>query len=78
MILVFVRKTTQKPCSHIRLLRWILKILHDPKYLLPWELSYSSILRSCRIFVSTVGPLGLLGLLGLLRFWIGLLQPFLL
>ena len=32
------------------LLRWILKILHDPKYHIPWELQYYSILRSCRIF----------------------------
>ena len=36
------------------------KILHDPKYLIRWELWYYSILRSCRIFsiVSTVGALG--------------------
>ena len=32
------------------ILRWILKILHDPKDLLPWELWYYSILGSCRIF----------------------------
>ena len=31
-------------------IRWILKILHDPMYLIPWELWYYSILRSCRIF----------------------------
>ena len=31
-------------------LRWILKCLQDPKYLIPWELWYYSILRSCRIF----------------------------
>ena len=30
-------------------MRWILKILHDPKYLIHWELWYYSILRSCRI-----------------------------
>ena len=29
---------------------WIVKILHDPEYLIPWELYYYSILRSCRIF----------------------------
>ena len=27
-------------------LRWILNILHDPKYLIPWELKYYSISRS--------------------------------
>ena len=32
------------------LIRWILKILHDLKYLIHWELRYYSILRSCRIF----------------------------
>ena len=32
------------------ILRWILKILHDPKYPIPWEYWYYSILRSCRIF----------------------------
>ena len=31
-------------------LRGRLKILHDPKYLIHWELGYYSILRSCRIF----------------------------
>ena len=30
--------------------RWILKILHDPKYLIPWELWDYGRLRSCRIF----------------------------
>ena len=28
----------------------ILKILHDPKYLIPWEFRYHSILGLCRIF----------------------------
>ena len=32
------------------MLRWILKILHDPEDLIPWELWYYSILGSCRIF----------------------------
>ena len=32
------------------LIRWILKILHDPKYLTSWELWYYSILGACRIF----------------------------
>ena len=36
-------------------LRWILEILHDPDYFVPWELWDCSILRSCRILVSTVG-----------------------
>ena len=31
-------------------IRWILKILHDLKYLIPWELWYYSILMSSRIF----------------------------
>ena len=35
-------------------LRWILKVLHDPKYTILWELWYYSILRSCRILVSTI------------------------
>ena len=30
--------------------RWILKILHDPKYLIHWELWYYGILRTCTIF----------------------------
>ena len=30
--------------------RWVLKILHDPKYLITWESWYYSIVRSCRIF----------------------------
>ena len=34
----------------IGVLRWRLKMLHDPKYLIPWEFWYYSILRSCRIF----------------------------
>ena len=35
---------------------WILKTLHEyPRYLKPWTLWYLSILRSCRLFVSTVG-----------------------
>ena len=32
------------------IIRWILKILHDPKNLIPWERWYYSILGSCRIF----------------------------
>ena len=31
-------------------IRWILNILHDPKYPKPWELWYYTMLRSCRIF----------------------------
>ena len=31
-------------------IRWILKLLHDPQYLTPWELGYYSALRSCRVF----------------------------
>ena len=34
----------------VLLLRWILKILHDPKYPILWELWYYNRLRSCRIF----------------------------
>ena len=30
--------------------RVILKLLHDPKYLIPWELSASSMIGSCRTF----------------------------
>ena len=30
-------------------IRWILKILHDPKFLIRWELWYYGIVRSCRI-----------------------------
>ena len=30
-------------------LRWILRILHDPRYLIPWEFWCYSILESCRI-----------------------------
>ena len=30
------------------ILRWILKILHYPRYHIPWELWYYSIPRSCR------------------------------
>ena len=26
------------------------EILHDPTYLLPWELQYCSMLRPCKIF----------------------------
>ena len=38
-------------------LRWILKILHDPKYLKPWELCYDSIVRGHAGFlVSKVVP----------------------
>ena len=29
---------------------WIIEILHDPKYLIPWEDWDYSILKSCRIF----------------------------
>ena len=32
------------------ILRWIPKILHDPRCLIYWELWYYSTLRSCRIF----------------------------
>ena len=31
-------------------LRWIVKILHDPRYLTPWESWHYSVLGSCRIF----------------------------
>ena len=31
-------------------LRWILKILHDPNFLIPWELWFYCVLRSCRIY----------------------------
>ena len=37
-----------------RVIGWILGILHDPTYFIPWELEYYSIVRSCRILVSTV------------------------
>ena len=30
--------------------RVIRQILHEPKYLIPWELWYGSILRSCKFF----------------------------
>ena len=30
-------------------LRWIITILHDPRYLIPWELGDYSTFRSCRI-----------------------------
>ena len=33
----------------VTIIRWIRKILHDLRYLKPWELWYYSILRSCRI-----------------------------
>ena len=53
------RKKLQEPKDVLYSLgtpvRWILKILHDPKYLIPWELRYYSI-GSCRILVSTVVP----------------------
>ena len=32
------------------LLRWILEILHDPRYLMPWEFWEYGTFRSCRIF----------------------------
>ena len=32
------------------ILRWILKVLHEPKYLMFWELWHHGLLRSCRIF----------------------------
>ena len=36
-------------------LQWRLKILHDPKYLIPWEVWYcSSILDSFNFLVSTI------------------------
>ena len=31
------------------LLRWILEILHDPKYPKPWKLRENDILRACRM-----------------------------
>ena len=43
--------------EHPKLLRWILKILHDPKSPIPWEFWYYSILRSCRIFSINSRPL---------------------
>ena len=52
----------------LKLLRWILKILHDPCYIIPWELWCLSIIRSCRIFSinSTLGfKLRVWGLRGL-------------
>ena len=36
--------------SGFKVLRWLSKILHDPKYHKRWEYWYYSILRSCRIF----------------------------
>ena len=87
MILVFVRKTTQKPCSHISLLRWILKILHDPKYLIPWGiivLLYTKVMQDFCINCRAIRAIRVIrdpnnpnnpdspG------FWIELLQPFLL
>ena len=30
--------------------RWILKIRHDSRYIIPWELWYYGILKSSRIF----------------------------
>ena len=35
-------------------IRWILKILHDPRYLIPWELWDYSTFRSCRSTVVQV------------------------
>ena len=37
----------------LRLIRWILNLLHDAKYIIPWEAWYYSIVRSCRILIST-------------------------
>ena len=51
---------TTKFGTHITQVLWILKILHDPKYLIHWELWYYSILMSCRIFnITQVSPQGL-------------------
>ena len=36
-------------------MRWILNILHDPKYVEPWELSCHSILRSCGMLFRVQG-----------------------
>ena len=36
-------------------LRLVLKILHDPMYLVPWKYGTYGIQRSCRIKRSTVG-----------------------
>ena len=38
------------PYGFSYVIRWILKILHDPKDPKPWEQWYYSILRSCRTF----------------------------
>ena len=52
--MVLVYATSNDVGNHLGLsegvLRWILKILHDPRYLIPWEFWYYSILKSCRIF----------------------------
>ena len=48
-----------------KVIPWILKIPHDPKYPKPWERSYYAILRSCRItLASTV-------VIGWVSFWDG-------
>ena len=36
-------------------IRWILKVLQDPKDLIPWEIWYHSIQRHPEILVSTGG-----------------------
>ena len=36
-------------------MRWILNMLHDLKYLIPWELRYFGTLRSYRVFGSNSG-----------------------
>ena len=33
-----------------RVVRWILQILHDPKYIMYWILKDYNLVRSCRIF----------------------------
>ena len=46
---VAVKELESSYCN-ARHLRWILKILHDPKYLIPWEVWYHNIQGSCRIY----------------------------
>ena len=36
-------------------MRWILNMLHDLKYLIPWEVWYFGTLRSYRVFGSDSG-----------------------
>ena len=47
--------------EELRGLPWALQILHDPKYLILWELWHYSILRSGRIFsINSTGDSGLI------------------